>query len=175
MQRTARLLGHELGLRSWPGRGTVFSLTLPLADPQAQAPAQADEPQPAALPAHAREPLVLVIEDDVQSRLGLQLLEGWGYRVLAAGSVEELLLQTAQDMDRVSLIISDYRLREHQTGIDAIKRLHEEYNDEAIPALLVSGDTDPQRLAEVAEHGWPMQNKPVDPDRLRSTIARLLA
>ena len=151
VQRTARLLGHELGLRSWPGRGTVFSLTLPLADPQAQAPAQADEPQPAALPAHAREPLVLVIEDDVQSRLGLQLLlEGWGYRVLAAGSVEELLLQTAQDMDRVSLIISDYRLREHQTGIDAIKRLHEEYNDEAIPALLVSGDTDPQRRPK-----WP--------------------
>ena len=176
VQRTARLLGHPLGLRSWPGRGTVFSLTLPLADPQAQAPAQADEPQPAALPTHGREPLVLVIEDDVQSRLGLQLLlEGWGYRVLAAGSVDELLLQTAQDMDRVSLIISDYRLREHQTGIDAIKRLHEEYNDEAIPALLVSGDTDPQRLAEVAEHGWPMQNKPVDPDRLRSTIARLLA
>ena len=50
VQRTARLLGHPLGLRSWPGRGTVFSLTLPLADPQAQAPAQADEPQPAALP-----------------------------------------------------------------------------------------------------------------------------
>ena len=85
------------------------------------------------MPTHGREPLVLVIEDDVQSRLGLQLLlEGWGYRVLAAGSVDELLLQTAQDMDRVSLIISDYRLREHQTGIDAIKRLHEEYNDEAI-------------------------------------------
>ncbi|WZB73283.1 ATP-binding protein [Achromobacter xylosoxidans] len=84
VQRTARLLGHPLGLRSWPGRGTVFSLTLPLADPQAQAPAQADEPQPAALPTHGREPLVLVIEDDVQSRLGLQLLlEGWGYRVLA--------------------------------------------------------------------------------------------
>jgi len=40
---------------------------------------------------------------------------------------------------------------------------------------LVSGDTDPQRLIEVAQRGLPLLHKPVDPAHLRSTIARLLA
>ena len=45
--------------------------------------------------------------------------------------------------ERPALIISDYRLREHETGIHVIERLREEYSDPPIPALLVSGDTDP--------------------------------
>ncbi|MCJ9710351.1 hybrid sensor histidine kinase/response regulator, partial [Bordetella hinzii] len=72
-------------------------------------------------------------------------------------------------------VISDYRLREHATGIEAIERVREEYNDDGIAALLVSGDTDPGRLAEVAARGWPLLHKPVDPDKLRAAIGQLTA
>jgi CheY-like chemotaxis protein len=117
-----------------------------------------------------------VIEDDAPSRHGLQLLlQGWGHRVIAAAGAAEMLELTAAMPGKPSLIISDYRLREHETGIEAIDRLHEEYNDDAIPALLVSGDTDPQRLIEVAARGWPLLHKPVDPALLRAAMAQLLA
>ena len=53
--------------------------------------------------------------------------------------------------------------------------MREEYNDDSIAALLVSGDTDPQRLIEVAQRGLPLLHKPVDPAHLQATIARLLA
>ncbi|MCJ9713463.1 ATP-binding protein, partial [Bordetella hinzii] len=137
VQRTARLLGHRLQLRSRPGRGTVFGLTLPRTRAAvADAPGL---PPPADVPAGA--PLVLVVEDDGFSRHGLQqLLESWGYRVLAAGSADELLCLTGAETERPALVISDYRLREHATGIEAIERVREEYNDDGIAALLVSGD-----------------------------------
>ncbi len=176
VRRTAALLRHPLVLRSRVGRGTVFGLTLPLAQLQ-----PVDDVADAAVapdaPGHAPRPArVFVIEDDAPSRHGLQLLlEGWGHRVVSAASADELLALAAAVPGKPDLIVSDYRLREHLTGIDAIDRVREEYNDDAIAALLVSGDTDPQRLIEVAQRGLPLLHKPVDPAHLRSTIARLLA
>ncbi|MGJ7530163.1 ATP-binding response regulator [Variovorax sp. GB1P17] len=175
VRRTATLLGHPLAMRSRVGRGTVFRLTVPMAkvgtpvnevtaDTALQAPSQ---PESA---------LIFVIEDDAPSRYGLQLLlQGWGHRVVAAAGAAEMLELIEAVPGKPSLIVSDYRLRDHQTGIQAIDRLHEEYNDDTIPALLVSGDTDPQRLIEVAARGWPLLHKPVDPTQLRTAIAQLLA
>ncbi len=36
VSRVGRLLGHEVGAESWPGRGSLFYITVPLADPDAQ-------------------------------------------------------------------------------------------------------------------------------------------
>lgn len=175
VRRTAALLGHPLAMRSRVGAGTVFSLTVPAARADAGVDGAVPDTGPLA-PSRTESALVLVIEDDAPSRHGLQLLlEGWGHRVAAAAGVAEMLELIATVPGKPRLIVSDYRLREHETGIEAIDRLHEEYNDDAIPALLVSGDTDPQRLIEVAARGWPLLHKPVDPALLRSTIAQLLA
>ena len=174
VRRTAALLAHPLELRSRVGRGTVFGLTLARAqlqlapDTEAAPAAPADPSSPSAL--------VFVIEDDAPSRLGLQLLlEDWGHQVLAAAGADELIERAAGVPGKPRLVVSDYRLREHQTGIEAIERVREEYNDDSIAALLVSGDTDPQRLIEVAQRGLPLLHKPVDPAHLQATIARLLA
>ena len=76
--------------------------------------------------------------------------------------------------ERPALIVSDYRLREHETGIHVIERLREEYNDPDLPALLVSGDTDPARLAEAAARGIPLLHKPVQVLALRERVTALL-
>lgn len=119
---------------------------------------------------------MLVAEDDGESRLGLQLLlESWGLRVIAAEGGDELLALAARQPGKPALIVSDYRLRAGETGIDVVDRLHEEYNDDAIPALIVSGDTDPRRLSDVAARGWQMLHKPVDPAQLQATVSQLIA
>ncbi|MGJ7502426.1 ATP-binding response regulator [Variovorax sp. ZT5P49] len=177
VRRTAALLRHPLAMRSRVGRGTVFALTVPTAKVGAPLHGATQDTASQALPqTESESALILVIEDDAPSRHGLQLLlQGWGHRVVAAAGVAEMLELTAVMPGKPSLIVSDYRLREHETGIEAIDRLHEEYNDDAIPALLVSGDTDPQRLIEVAARGWPLLHKPVDPALLRAAMAQLLA
>ncbi|WP_185545875.1 hybrid sensor histidine kinase/response regulator [Variovorax sp. KBW07] len=172
VRRTAGLLGHALTLRSRVGHGTVFAITVPLAH---EAPTAAPQTRPAALLPEPGGQLILMVEDDAESRHGLQLLlESWGHRVVAAESGAQLLKEVTHRPGKPALVISDYRLREGETGVDVIDRVHEEYNDDGIPALLVSGDTDPQRLSEVAARGWQMLHKPVAPAQLRAAINRLL-
>lgn len=171
VRRTADLLRHPLSVRSRPGRGSVFALTLPLGDIRAAAPA-ARKPD---IPAAAGQ-CIFVIEDDADNLHGLRLLlETWNYRVVAGSSGDDILRVAAAYPRKPDLILSDFRLRAHETGIDVIDRLHEEYGDDAIPAVLMSGDTDPQRLIEASARSWPLLHKPVDPLHLRRVLAQMLA
>ncbi|MGE8632726.1 MAG: response regulator, partial [Achromobacter piechaudii] len=179
VRRTARLLGHPLALRSQAGRGTVFMLTAPIADP-----AQAGVSAIDAAPPHARAAssdaslhgqLALLVDDDPQNLAGLTMLfESWGCRVIGASSGNALFERVLPLAERPALIVSDYRLRDHETGIHVIERLREEYNDPDLPALLVSGDTDPARLAEAADRAIPLLHKPVSVQALRERVAALL-
>jgi CheY-like chemotaxis protein len=71
-------------------------------------------------------------------------------------------------------LICDYRLRDDEDGIAAIRRLQDEYNDE-LPAILITGDTAPERLLEAEASGLPLLHKPVTPTALRSAITSLIA
>ncbi|MFD4840411.1 hybrid sensor histidine kinase/response regulator [Achromobacter sp. NPDC058515] len=179
VRRTARLLGHELALRSEVGRGTVFMLTAPFSD-SAGPSLSATGADPTLPPAPAsgedlRGTLALLVDDDAQNLAGLSMLfESWGCRVIAATSGNALFERVLPLAERPSLIVSDYRLREHETGIHVIERLREEYNDPDLPALLVSGDTDPARLAEAAARGVPLLHKPVQVQALREHVTALL-
>ena len=171
VRRTTDLLHHPLTLRSHPGRGSVFAVTLPLGDVQAAAPVALRQDIPA-----ADGQCIFVIEDDADNLHGLRLLlETWNYRVLVGSSGDDILRVAAGYPRKPDLILSDFRLRAHETGIDVIDRLHEEYADDTIPAVLMSGDTDPQRLIEASARAWPLLHKPVDPAHLRQVLAQMLA
>ncbi|WP_430389966.1 ATP-binding response regulator [Dyella sp. 20L07] len=184
VRRTAYLLGHGLTLSSAPGRGTMFRLSVGLdekhsagKDSAAAVTASESHADPHGLGgAPLAQNLVLVIDDDAQSREGMRLLlESWGHRVICGTSGEDVLANVVHQRSRPALIISDYRLRKHETGIHVIDRVHEEYNDTGIPALLVSGDTDPVRLVESSARGIPLLHKPVQVEVLRAWVSRMLA
>ncbi|WP_220805462.1 hybrid sensor histidine kinase/response regulator [Achromobacter sp. UMC46] len=179
VRRTARLLGHTLELRSDEGRGTVFSVAVPLSRAVDAVPpaAKADAAilRPVAPEGRLQGQLALLVDDDAQNLAGLSMLfESWGCRVIAATSGNALFERVLPLAERPALIISDYRLREHETGIHVIERLREEYNDPDLPALLVSGDTDPARLAEAAARGIPLLHKPVQVQALRERVTAML-
>ncbi len=172
VRRLAQLLGLKLKLKSEPGRGSSFSVKL------ARLPAAllASAPQEAAdraAEADLAGTHVLVIEDEAASRIGMRtLLELWGCRVVTCGGgdeAERLLDGQARAFD---LIVADFRLRQHENGIDTVRRLRARIGE--VPALLVSGDTAPERLREATASGLPLLHKPVSEARLRQGMLEAL-
>jgi signal transduction histidine kinase len=168
-QGLARALGQPLALASTPGRGSVFRLALPAARAGVVAEGAAE-----AVPGPARvfDLRVLVIDDDESVRTGMrQLLGAWGCVCDVADSIEEA--QALARTHRPGLVISDYRLRELRTGAEAIAALRAEFGTD-LPALLITGDTAPQRLREARATGVPLLHKPVLPSELYRAMTFVL-
>jgi len=72
-----------------------------------------------------------------------------------------------------ALIIADYRLRGGKTGIAAVELVRDELNEE-IPAVIITGDTSPERVRETTETGMRMLHKPVQPDELVDVVESFL-
>ena len=135
VRRLSRLLACPVDLRSTPGRGSCFGVSLPIASGQARA---GTSPDLIGNPA-AERGLILVVDDEQAIQEGMsRLLAGWGYGVIVAGSGREMLDRLADCPDIPVLIICDYRLRGEETGPAVIERLQSEYN-ETIPAVLITG------------------------------------
>lgn len=165
-------LAHQLsltvGLASRVGRGSVFRVSLPLSTEPPQTTAVASDSAP--YPCRAR---VLVIDDDKAVRTGLRLLlQDWGCQCDAVESIEEALAIARQRPP--SVVISDYRLRGHATGAEAITALRALLG-QSLPALLITGDTAPQRLVEAQASGILLLHKPVPPAELQRHLRELLA
>lgn len=167
VERLARLLNHRIELRSAPGAGSCFSVILPLGSASAIAPDVAGETAPESDLAGM---VVLVIDDQAAVLEGMRvLLERWGCDVMLADSEAAAVAVTAQARRMPELIIADYRLRADRTGSQAIDRVRREFG-EPTPALIVTGDTDPERLREAQASGHMLMNKPVPPARLRAFL-----
>ena len=170
VQRLARLLGLEVQLDSRPGGGSTFSVTLArvaATDTEAQQLPEADGAD--ALTGKR----VLVIDDELSVRVGMRtLLESWGCHAAACSGLSEaerLLDDYALEVD---LLVADFRLRQGENGIETVQRLRARLGE--VPALMVSGDTAPERLREAEASGLPLLHKPVAADRLRQAMLAML-
>ena len=120
------------------------------------------------------ELFVLVIDDDNAILKSMKtLLTSWGWQVACAESgpaAIELLGEAGVPPD---VIVADYRLRDFETGDQAIKAVRDEFNHD-IPAVVVTGDTSKNRLLNLTQVGHKVLHKPVPPALLRATIINVL-
>ena len=172
VRRLARLMDAPLTLRSTPGRGTVFTLEVPIGKAPAAVQAMPRSSAPLGLTLDRR--LVVMIEDDPAVKSGLEvLLKSWGASVISfdtlqgcrawAGAAEPAMLKP-------DLIIADYRLESGHTGIEAIHALRDML-DRPIPAIVVTGSVLSNHEREAQEHDFHLLVKPVVPNKLRAMIA----
>ncbi|GAB6054194.1 hypothetical protein JCM17960_30140 [Magnetospira thiophila] len=169
VRRMTDLLGSTLEIDSRPGRGSRFSIAMPLV-------VNRPLPRPVSLSPQAfgRRSKILLIEDDVQVREATEaLLRAWGHAVIADCCADPNSPGFAPLIDALDgppdLLIMDFRLPEERTGVQAIQALRQVFN-RAIPAIIVTGETSPQRLTEIDGTGLPVLYKPIDPHQLRQAI-----
>ncbi|WP_207888405.1 hybrid sensor histidine kinase/response regulator [Pseudomonas sp. 30_B] len=170
VRHTARLLGHPLRLQSQPGRGSLFAVRLPLVQAPAASPATCplpEEPDTKGLG-------IMVVDDERDVLHALcNLLEVWGHRVYPGTTALQACQRHIEASHRgpapVHLILTDYRLGEGQTGEEVIRRIRS-YLSRKVPALIVTGDTSPERLREATAHGYRLLHKPLDTDQLREAL-----
>jgi signal transduction histidine kinase/ActR/RegA family two-component response regulator len=163
VRRIADLLGLALTMDSSPGEGTRFGLSVPAATHRGPLTGTLDaEPQVAGVQ-------VLVIDDEEAVREGMStLLEGLGCGVRTAAGTDAALLLVGEACP--DIVLADFRLRGNDDGITAVRRLRERCPQ--LAALLVSGDTAPERLREAHAAGLELLHKPVTAEALTRAIAR---
>ena len=169
VQRTAKLLEHAIDVTSEPGKGSTFSISVPQAS-RLEAAGPLSQEETTIVPTQQRPALILVIDDEATIRDGTQsLMEAWDCQVVTAADKDEALVKLRQRGQTPDGIIADYRLRESQTGLEAIQAIHREHG-EHIPALIVTGDIAVDRLREVNSSGFQVLHKPVAPAKLRAFL-----
>ena len=176
VDRLARLLGHPIELQSVPGKGSRFSVYVPVAE--CEPPGQSKRPSYGGSTyqdlGSVSGRCIVVIEDDALVRDGIvTTLQSWGCTVAAADTDTGALRKTTDWLHPPDLIISDYHLGQSLSGIDVIARLRTAF-DKNIPAFLISGDTTPGRRHEAKANNLFVVHKPMSAMALRSMITRML-
>jgi CheY-like chemotaxis protein len=177
VERLAKLLDHEIRLRSIPGKGSVFSVAIPRGREEDVIANTAVEHTTAF---DLTGVLILVIDSEPAVRQAMEALLGkWNGEVITAASGAEMKDKLPLVLRVPGLIISDYRPRAPATlgagpTLAAIDMLRGEFNTE-IPAVLLTGDTGTEHSARDQEvAGLPVLQKPLNPAKLRTLIANLL-
>ncbi len=171
VDRIASMLDYRILVRSQPGRGSVFSIDVPLADMPKRLPVTGQTA--AAVPGDPLPGRRLLVIDNEASILHSMaaLLEQWGCHVLTA--TDEIAAMAVLGGQPPELILADYHLDQGLTGWDVAQALRAHF-DSQIPLVMITADRSDQCRRELQGFGVPVLNKPVKAGKLRSVLSHLL-
>jgi len=176
-KRLVTMLGGTIDVTSSLGRGSRFTVSLPLTETRPDMTDRSDSAGRSGADDEAGR-LVMLVEDDAVIRMALVLmLEDWNYRVAEAGSgaeAERILGDLIESGEEPDLILADYRLPEGTTGLMVMDMVRRRLSRD-IPGVLLTGDTSADRLREAAGAQCALLHKPIQPGRLHDTLAAALS
>ncbi|MDO9194043.1 MAG: ATP-binding protein, partial [Undibacterium sp.] len=159
--KSAELLDLQIRVHSRVGRGSLFAVELPIVDTIVTV-------NQISAPRSDIKLRIALVEDNVRVLRALALtLEQLGHVVVTASSGKEIIERL--NGRAPDLIISDYRLAVGETGYDVIAQTKAVFGV-ALPALIITGDTDKKLVSSMSEKGIVVLYKPVHADTLRTTI-----
>jgi len=161
VKRLSKALNINLEFQSQYGRGSIFSFTLPKVGAKASSNQNVEQ-------VNLLEGLhILCVDDEADIRRALELVfEVLGCTYHLVENTEEAA-KSAKDK-QPDIILADFRLKENDNGINAIDAVRAIYPN--LPALLVTGDTSPERLKQASDAGIEMLHKPLTMEKLAQSI-----
>ncbi|CAO3457669.1 NahK/ErcS family hybrid sensor histidine kinase/response regulator [Azospirillum largimobile] len=172
VDRVARMLGHPITVRSEPGRGSVFAVTVPRGtERRAVRPASiAARPMTNRLAGTS----VLVLDNEPAVVAGMEaLLRGWACDVVSATNGDEALALLSGMPQPPDLLIADYHLDDGALGVNEVARLRAACG-RILPAVIVTANRTPELADEAKAAGCLVLNKPVKPAQLRAVMSGLV-
>jgi signal transduction histidine kinase len=172
VRRFSQALDHKVSLASNLGRGSTFSVLLPLSD-EAPPPPVPAPPLRAYANFFSGAKILLIENDPSVSEAMIQLLERWSCDVAAATSGAEAIEKLKALASPPQIIIADLHLNNGELGPQAIEAVRHAFGQKT-PALLVTADHSAKAEELARRHGLEMLRKPVRPAELRSLLSFLL-
>jgi CheY-like chemotaxis protein len=172
VRRLAGLLGIEVGARPVVGRGSCFTLDLPLAETELCVDRAAAVPADRAGALHGRRILVLEEDPTLRGALAEELL-GHGAAVVAA--TESDLMARLQAFGTVDAAVFDQSRSDNSAAGRSTTLLAglNRHLGAVVPAVMLTGATDSSILASIERAGWHWLSKPVDLAALLTTLQTL--
>ncbi|NVK42505.1 MAG: PAS-domain containing protein [Oceanospirillaceae bacterium] len=172
VDKISRILGHQVAVTSVEGRGSVFSVEVPLG--QLTLLPEARRPTAAVSEAWLQGARLWVVDNDQAICDGMAtLLQGWGCDVVTALSLEDLERQVEVAQDPVDLLIVDYHLDNDENGVDLVAMLRAKRSDD-LPVLMVTANYSHELKQQIRDLGYLLMHKPVKPMKLKTTLNHLL-
>lgn len=170
--RLAKLLDHSIQVRSKPGRGSIFSVTLPMGDVWKS---ETGEPEVSeAIGGQFVGTKVLILEDDEILRGTISdLLVRWGMDIEQAEDRESISLILENTEWIPDLLLADYRLGDGLTGTGAANEIRQKLNRN-LPCIVMTADTEPELIKQIKLEKFPVLIKPISPPQLRVLMHNIL-
>jgi len=173
VEQISKLLKAPVSVRSTFGKGSVFTIEVPVGEAVQEPALETGEYLPVDMEAFV-DLEVWIVDDDIDILEGLELqLETWGCITRTFESPDQL----RDAMDKLDaapgLLLSDLRLRNHKNGIEVIEMVRA-YWKQAIPSIIITGDTGPEQLKETSSTGCPVLHKPAKAEELKRAITEVL-
>ena len=172
VDKIAKILNHRISVDSVPGRGSVFSVTVPYSELQIDSSSELNFAA-RELPGYFQQQHVIVVDDDPDICKGmLELLELWGCRVTTAQSMAELQDKRIDSMDHVDMLIVDYQLEDGVVGVDVINLI--ESIKGKLPVVMITANYSNDLSKQMKKKGYYLINKPVNTMKLKLLMQHLL-
>jgi CheY-like chemotaxis protein len=171
--RIAGMLGHPLSLRSWPGRGSVFSISVPLGDIAA-----VSLPRPS-VPDLTEDRLagrrVLCMENEPAVLLGIEaLLASWGCHIVTVRDREAAMIWVQKGEVVPDILLVDYHLDRGESGLELAEEMQELWGSR-VPSIVITADHTQDAQTAADARGCKILRKPIKPAALRAVMNSMLA
>jgi two-component system CheB/CheR fusion protein len=174
VKRLAKLLGHHITVRSWPGKGSVFAIEI-------ARPAEDDKARLIALPGsvaaqgvNLRRGAVLIVEDDPDLRELLEAaLTAEGHFIRSAADSREAIALLADGLIHPDLLLADFNLPNGLNGLQLASLVRAKLHP-GLPAIILTGDISHSTLRNISMKNCLPINKPAQLGEVIQVIQKLL-